>query len=107
MFTYEIFSTIITHSLFFFLGIVFDSLILRKLHLTNEQKVTIRWSELVRVTVLLSVFLTFLASIVSSQFFAGEEPTLWLSIGGVFSFGSLIGEADFFKKLLSGFVEKK
>lgn len=104
MFPLELLTTVATHIGVFFLGIVFDRVFLSKIKPHGEANIIVKWSEIVRVLVLFAVFFTFLASIVSSQFFSGNEPSIWLSIGGVFSFGSLIGESDFFKKLLSGYV---
>ena len=104
MFSLEILTTIATHIAVFFLGIFFDRAILSKFKPHGEPTIVVKWSEIVRVLVLFAVFFTFLASIISAQFFSGNEPSIWLSIGGVFSFGSLIGESDFFKKLLSGYV---
>lgn len=105
--TTDIFITIITHAVVFVLGIAFDRYVLRRLSGEHPQPIEVQWSELVRVSVLLSMFLTFLASIIVSQFFAGEQPSYWLSLVGIFSFGSLVGERDFFTKILSGFVNKK
>lgn len=105
MFTTEVIITIATHFVAFTLGVAFDRWILRRIDLGDE-KVTIQWAELVRVTILGSMFFTFLASIISLQFFGGEAPNVWLSIGGIFSFGSLVGERDFFIKLLTGFIKK-
>ena len=95
---------ILTHGLVFVLGIFFDRLVLKQL-LSNTTEVEVHWGEVVKVVTLLIVFAVFMAATVSAQFFNGNEPTIWLSLGGVFSFGSLIGERDFFVKIISGYAK--
>ena len=105
MFELEI-ATYISHALAFTAGLAFDRLVLKKLDLGGGQ-ITVNWSESIKVAVLMLVFIIFLVSLVQSQFFNGAEPSTVLTLGGIFSFGSLIGEGDFFKKILSGFLGKK
>lgn len=103
MFTIELITTIITHSAVFILGIAFDRFVLSTVF-NQMEPVEVKWGEIVKIIVLLMVFSTFMASVISAQFYSGADPSIWLSLGGVFSFGSLIGERDFFARLISGYV---
>lgn len=103
----EIIILTITHIAALIAGIVFDRTVLQRIKLTDSAKVRVDFNDMVRVTVLLSIFFTALASIIDAQFLEGSETSLVLTLGGAYAFGSLIGEGDFFKKIISAVITKK
>ena len=102
----EIILFIISHTAALLAGIVIDRFILQRIHFTNAEKVRVDINDIVRVGVLLTVFVTAMASVIHIQFFGGGEMSWVLSIGGFYSFGSLIGEGEFFRQLISKRIDK-
>lgn len=107
MITVEIIILTFTHLLAVIVGIFVDRLILQRIRVTNAEKITVDLNDVIRVFVLLTIFMTALASIIHAQFFNGNETSLVLTLGGAYSFGSLIGEGDFFRKLFQAWITKK
>ena len=103
----DIIILIITHGIAFVAGIVIDMFLLRKIKFVDADRVEVDLNAMIRIMVLLSIFLTSLASIIDSQFFGGPETSLVLTLGGAYAFGSLIGEGDFFKKIISAIIARK
>ena len=95
----------ITHSIVFLAGIFFDTFILRRL--IYGEKTSIDLGALFRVSILFSVMLFYLGALYDSQFGGGNEPGLVFSLMGAFSFGSLVGERNFFADILTAVMRKK
>lgn len=102
---FEIVFTTATHFFVFILGIAFDRFILKHI-IADGKRIEFKMGEIMRVTVLLIIFMIYSVSLIQSQFFAGTAPTVPLTLLGIFSFGSLVGERDFFVKVLSNFIRK-
>jgi len=100
----DIIINLMTHSIVFVLGVFFDRLVLSRIFV-DTRTIEVQWGEIVKIATLLITFAVFMAAVVSAQFYGGTEPSIWLSLGGVFSFGSLIGERDFFIKIISGYAK--
>lgn len=95
----NIFFTLLSYIATFFLGVLFG-----RFFRPETTKIEVQWLEVVKIITLGTMFFTFLASLIQAQFYNGEDPTLWLSLMGVFSFGSLIGERDFFAKIINAYT---
>jgi len=101
----EVVISLISHAVVFVAGVFFDRHILRHL-IADGKKIKFSPGELIRVAVLLTIFVIYSVALIQSQFYAGEQPTIALTLIGIFSFGSLVGERDFFVKVLSNFIKK-
>lgn len=103
--TLEILVTVFTHTVVFIAGVLFDRFVLK--HIVEDgRKVDFSVGEIIRVAVLLTIFVIYSAALIQAQFYSGTAPTTPLTLIGIFSFGSLVGERDFFAKLLSSFFKK-
>ena len=101
----EILFTVFTHTAFFIAGIFFDRYFLKKV-VEDGRQVDFNVGEIIRVAVLLTIFVIYSVALIQAQFYSGEAPTTPLTLIGIFSFGSLVGERDFFAKVLTNFFKK-